>query len=175
MYIRPFLLAVLFPAASCFSQSITPSVINSGGGTIQKEYYQFEWSIGELALVNQLSAPQNSLIVSNGFLQPYILNPANYSITTFFENYEVKLFPNPATQYVEVNFFTRQKGKINLGMFDATGRKVYNHDLASDGVDLIYRIPVTNLAAGTYMLYINLASLSGYVSKTGVYKLITIR
>ena len=48
-FIVSFLISVI-----SYSQSISSSVINAGGGTSKNGYYQLEWSIGEMALVNQM-------------------------------------------------------------------------------------------------------------------------
>ena len=175
MTIKLLIASILCPVAGCLAQSITPSVINVAGGFSKKDQVQLEWSVGEMALVQQMDARQNNTIVTNGFLQPYLVNPGNTSIVALFEPNEVKIFPNPATQFVEVNFFTRQKGKFNFNLYDAAGKLVFTEDVPSYGVDLILRIPVTHLASGTYMLHINLASPSGFLSKSGAYKIITIR
>src|SRR5687768_2397473 len=90
-------------SAICYAQSISSSVINASGGTSKNGYYQFEWSIGEMALVNQMQSG-DQLIVSNGFLQPYILFPGTVYGTGQFAAGEIRIFPNPASRYVEINF-----------------------------------------------------------------------
>ena len=166
-----FVFALFFPITFCFSQSIKPDVINISGGSSTGGYYQIEWSVGEMALVNEMQV-QNNLTITNGFLQPYVLFPANYSLASVFEADDIKIFPNPATYFVEVNFKTKQKGRITLRFIDAVGRCVYTQQVNCYGVDLIQRIPVNRLPAGTYMLQVNLDSFLGYVSKTGIYKVV---
>lgn len=156
----------------CYSQGITPTVINSAGGNFKSGYYQFEWSIGELALVGQMNSSNNSLIVTNGFLQPYTNQPGSSNPGNFFSIDEIKVFPNPASSYIEINFFTKQKGRISLDFYDITGKKVYQGNLLSHGVDLIERISLKHFAIGTYMLNIHLAADEGYVSKKGAYKIV---
>jgi hypothetical protein len=166
-----FVFALLFPTAFCFSQSIKPDVINIAGGSSKNGYYQIEWSVGEMALVSEMQTRSN-LTITNGFLQPYILFPANYSLATFFEAEEIKVFPNPAAYFVEINFRTRQKGRITLRFFDAAGKTVYTQQVNCYGVDIIQRVPVNTLPTGTYMVQISLDSFLGYVSKSGVYKFV---
>jgi len=50
------IIVFFFISISCFSQRITPSVINVSGGVSQQGYYQFEWSVGEMSLVNQMES-----------------------------------------------------------------------------------------------------------------------
>jgi hypothetical protein len=157
----------------CYSQSISSCVINAGGGTSKNGYYQLEWSIGEMALVNQMES-SNLVIVSNGFLQPYILYPGTFYGPRQFAAEEVKIFPNPASRFVEINFFTKQKGLVTCAFYDMLGKKVYAQQITCNGVDLIHRIPLTNLSSGSYLLQINLEGDPGYFSKSGAYKILKI-
>ena len=175
MKIKLLVFAVLLQASYSFGQSIYPNVINCSGNSFQKNNFQVEWSIGEVPLVSQMDAPQSSLVITNGFLQAYTLDLNPFSMGNIFTSHEVRIYPNPATEYVEVNFLTLQKGKVSLRLYDAAGKTVYAGETTSYGIDLIHRIPVKNLAAGTYSLYITLNSLRGYFSKTGVYKIVTIQ
>jgi len=159
-------------SAYCYAQSISFSVINSCGGTFNSNY-QFEWSIGEMSLVNQMQSG-DQVIVSNGFLQPYILFPATFFLQEQFDASEIKILPNPATSFVEINFFTKQKGQVTFGFYDMLGRKVYAQQIISSGVDLIHRVPLTNLPGGSYVLHIILDADPGYISKEGSYKILKI-
>jgi len=158
------------------AQSIAPSVINAGGGTFQSGYYQFEWSIGELALVGEMKSSNNSLVITNGFIQPFIQYPNNTNNTNnIFGNDEIKVFPNPASSYVEINFFTKQMGRITLNFYDGAGRKILSLTDAYYGVGLIKRIPVSQLPNEVYMLHVDLDPYPGSSSKKGVYKIVKIK
>src|ERR1700741_2973788 len=93
---------------SCFSQSVTPAVINISGGSSQNGYYQFECSGGEMSLINEMESRPNMFVVTNGFLQPYLLNPAINDPDNHFGADEIKVFPSPAASYIEINLFTHQ-------------------------------------------------------------------
>lgn len=166
---------VFFFLFDCRSQSIAPSVINTSGGTFQAGYYQLEWSIGELALIGEMTSSNNSLVITNGFIQPFIQYPATNNTNNVFANDEIKVFPNPASSYVEINFLTKQKGRITLSFYDAAGRKIFTTADTYDGVGLIKRIPVSQLPNEVYMLHVDLDALPGYSSKKGVYKIIKIK
>lgn len=167
-----FLTAFLF--IKCRTQSIEPHIVNATGGYFQSGYHYMEWNVGEAALIGQFSSTDNSIIITNGFIQPYILKPAANNINNFFADDEIKVFPNPASKYVEINFFTRQQGKLKFKLFDASGRKTYSGELISFGVDLIERIPLSHLAGGVYTLRVDLEPYSGSVVKKGVYKIVKV-
>jgi len=173
---RTITLAILFfPLFHCSAQSIAPAVINTGGGSFKSGYYQFEWSIGELALVGEMKSSNNSLVITNGFIQPFIQYPATNNTNNIFANDEIKVFPNPASSYVEINFFTKQMGRITLSFYDGSGRKILSVADSYYGVGLIKRIPVSQLPNEVYMLHVDLDPYPGYSSKKGIYKIIKIK
>ena len=157
------------------SQSIAPAVVNAGGGTFLSGYYQFEWSIGELALVGDMTSSNNSLVITNGFIQPFIQYPSRDNGNHIFGNDEIKVFPNPASDYVEINFLTKQRGRITINFYDASGKKILKTADVYNGVGLIKRIPVSQLPNEVYMLHIDLDPYAGYVAKKGIYKIIKIK
>jgi len=169
------LVIMFFSLFNCSAQSIAPSVINAGGGSFQSGYYQFEWSIGELALVGEMKSSNNSLVITNGFIQPYIQYPATNNTNNIFGRDEIKVFPNPASSYVEINFFTKQMGRITLSFYDGSGRKILSVADSYYGVGLIKRIPVSQLPNEVYMLHVDLDPYPGSVAKKGIYKIIKIK
>jgi len=171
---RITVIIVLFISISCFSQSITPAVLNVAGGNAQKGYYQFEWSVGEMSLINQMESRPNLFVLTNGFLQPYILNPAVNNLDNRFGADEIKVFPTPASSYIEIDLFTRQQGRLKMSLYNAIGQKIYSAELQSFGVDLIQRIPVNAFNSGTYLLHLELEADPNFISKKGIYKVIKI-
>ena len=169
------LVIVFFLLFNCNSQSVAPSVINSTGGSFQSGYYQLEWSIGELALVGEMTSSNNSLVITNGFIQPFVQFPATNNTNNVFGNDDIKIFPNPASSFVEINFFTKQRGRITLSFYDGAGKKILTTSDSYDGVGLIKRIPVSQLPNEVYMLHVNLYPYPGYSSKKGAYKIIKIK
>ena len=157
------------------AQNIAPSVINSSGGSFQSGYYQLEWSIGELALIGEMTSSNNSYVITNGFIQPFTQYPEKNNSNNIFGNDEIKVFPNPATTYVEINFLTKQKGRITLNFYDGSGRKVYTVSDSYYGDGLIKRIPVSQLPNEVYMLHIDLDPNPGSVAKKGIFKIIKIK
>ncbi len=157
------------------SQVVAPSVMNTSGGTFQSGYYQFEWSIGELALVGDMSSSNNSLVITNGFIQSLIQYPSRDNGDHIFGNDEIKVFPNPASSYVEINFLTKQRGRITITFYDGAGKKILTTSDTYYGVGLIKRIPVSQLPNEVYMLHIDLDPYAGYKAKKGIYKIIKVK
>ena len=74
------LLAVFLAVGFCKAQvpsvipynGVVPAVLNSAGGTYDNalSYYRYEWSFGELVLVQAFAPPDSSVLVTQGVLQP---------------------------------------------------------------------------------------------------------
>ena len=173
---KPITIVVVFLFFYCSNaQGIAPSVFNAAGGSFKQDYYQFEWSIGELSLIGEMTSSNNSFVITNGFIQPFIQYPAKDNSNTIFGTDEIKVFPNPASSYVEINFLTKQKGRITLSFYDGTGKKIYTATDWYYGVGMIKRIPVSKLPNEVYMLHVDLDPDPGSVAKKGVYKIIKIK
>ena len=151
------------------------SVINTSGGTFQQGYFQFEWNVGESALVDYMHDDQGRMSVSNGFLQPYVLFPGNHYPSGNFDPMEVRIFPNPAIDYVELNISTRQSGQLIIYFYTATGQRVLSREMTANGVDIIERIDVTSLPHGNYFLYLELLATKGSLAKKSIYKIVKIK
>ena len=162
-----------FLVAFCFGQSITPSVINTSGGTFNDPnyYFRFDWSVGELALANQMQSADGLYVLTNGLLQPYSSMPGHINNTTTFDENEIHVFPNPASSYLEIDFNTRQHGKVRFMLYDNIGQKIYDKSFLSYGLDRIERINVATLPAGMYMLYVQLDPIAGSYLKKGAFKI----
>ena len=135
------------------------------GGSFKQDYYQFEWSIGELSLIGEMTSSNNSFVITNGFIQPFIQYPARDNNNNVFGTDEIKVFPNPASSYVEINFLTKQKGRITLSFYDGTGKKIYTTTDWYYGVGMIKRIPVSKLPNEVYMLHVDLDPDAGICRK----------
>ncbi len=62
---------------------------------------------------------------------------------------EVKLTPNPATEYVQVNYSARDKGKTTIRIIGTNGQTITTVNLGEQQNGQ-YRVPVSRLASGIY-------------------------
>ncbi|MER3498749.1 MAG: hypothetical protein C4308_09005 [Chitinophagaceae bacterium] len=118
-------LLAIYLALASYSQSIAPGIINSSGGTFNDPnyYYRIDWSVGEMSLVNTMQSYGGSgvYVLTNGFLQPYVNTPGTINNGGTFGTDEIKVFPNPAVNYVEIDIFTKQKGTFKMQLYNAVG------------------------------------------------------
>jgi hypothetical protein len=181
-----FLISV-FPRA----QSVTPYIINATGGsyTFSRHDISVDWNIGEMTLVNSLlvSLPKKEKIVvlTNGLLQPAKAGGngddsedgdegGGDDKNVFFTTADIKVFPNPTTNYVDVQFLLNEGGRVRLSLFSAMGAQLYAKEIEVAGHGRIERIPVNTYPTGSYMLNVQLESPDGSLKKQGSYKIIKI-
>lgn len=174
---KPLVLAALsisLISSDAFGQSTTPKVVNATGGTYQKGYYVLDWSIGELALVNQMKAPNAPFIITNGFLQPFSHNLNAPRPENLFTEDEIKILPNPTHGIVEINFLTKQEGKVKVKVHDRMGKVIIYKEFTSSVYGRFERIDLTGYINGTYVIHIELNPDPGFIPKKGSYKIVKI-
>ncbi len=170
-----FILTVTFLNAG-YAQTFTPQVINTTGGGIQKQGYIFNWSIGELSLVNEMNSDDGSYLFTNGFIQPEVFTAAVYNTTTVYSFSNIKIFPNPTTDLLIVNFSKNITGKLNLQLSDNAGHIMYTRNISSYKFGFVERINMKSFPKGSYNLQIkSLNTDSGQFNiESGSYKIIKL-
>jgi len=95
---------------------VVPAVLNAAGGTYDNasSYYRYEWSFGELLLIQAFAPPDSSVLVTQGVLQPCTDKLGYSAFTLLFDEGDYKLFPNPTSGKFEVDFFVRTPGTMSL-------------------------------------------------------------
>lgn len=81
---------------------------------------------------------------------------------------ELQVFPNPASDALNVNFNLRQNQNVEMRLVNVTGEAVYTHQLSNVSGSVSHRIDVSNLAKGIYIL--NLTSAEGSTNKKVIIK-----
>jgi hypothetical protein len=174
---KPLALLVLLLATVCvqvFSQTSQQNVINSSGGTYSTDTYSYEWSIGELVLVNEMVEADGKYILTNGFLQPYTqtgkpITPAS------FKNNEVRLLQNPVKDMLGVLLTTNERGKLKMKVYDERGYLKYNGLVFVNGDVTTEYINMHNCASGNYFLRVEFSSSDQSKKyKEGTFKFIKI-
>lgn len=169
------LLVIAITGCFAFGQSsVNPQVINATGGTFTRDHYILDWSIGELALVDQMESSQPKFIVSNGFIQPFTQDPTLINNETGFGNGEIIILPNPTQNILEINFRTKQRGEMSYWLYDVLGRILFTNSFYSYGYGQIEKIDLTGARAGSYFLRVELKPEQSSVPKKGSYKIIKL-
>ena len=146
---KNFLLLLL--AMSCLlarSQSLSPTVVATGGGVSKFANIELEWTLGE-SVIGQSAT--NSRLYTNGFHQPVIVSPAGRTQELVL-NSAIRVYPNPVENNLIVQFDSPTEGNIKLVISDITGRLLKEKTITSNTTssDLSFK----NIAAGVYLLRI---------------------
>jgi hypothetical protein len=164
LFMRCLFIALVTPFCSNAQQ-----VVNVSGGSATSGYYRFDWSVGELCLVDSYN--QVNFILENGFLHPGTERPGNNS-NNFFARGDIMVFPNPAYVNTEINITVQQPGIVNMQLVDVLGRIMLSKQFNYNGVGHIEKLDVQRYRAGTYFVHVVLTPTdASQPQRKGVYKL----
>ena len=160
------LLAVFLAISFCKAQvpslspfnGVVPAIFNSAGGSYDNalSYYRYEWSFGELLLIQAFAPPDSSILVTQGVLQPCTDKLGVSPYTVLFEAGDYKLFPNPTAGPFEVDFFVRTPGQMSLQLINGIGQILQKKSFHYDGCCRIELFDLTNYPAGLYYVVADL-------------------
>jgi hypothetical protein len=174
---RPVLTLLVISIINCgaWCQTISPQVVNVCGGNYTQGYYSIDWSVGELALIDQMQSLDGSNIITHGLIQPHTNHPGTITYTTTITDEELKILPNPTRNILEIDYLSFTRGPVTFTLYDAAGRAFYKKQRTSYGFGFIERINMTPFAAGTYMLYVTAnSSDAGAFKRQRAYKIIKL-
>lgn len=163
-----FIFLILLLPAYSIGQTVTPSIQNVTGGSAKDGYYRFDWSVGELCVIESYFKP--FLFVTNGFLQPHT-EKVNIPSTTLGSG-DIFMFPNPAYEQTEIDILVAQRGRIYFYLTDAQGRMVYTRQIDHNGVPRIEKLSLQQFPAGTYFLKVVLNPTDFSDTRKGSFKLV---
>ena len=123
-----------------FAQSITPSVINSTGGTATVGNLVVDWNVGE----SMVSTQTNGIIVTNGQLQPV---DGIISVEELNSSWNVSVYQNPTRD--EFVITAPNSGIYEASLFDLAGKFISKQTLMSTN-----RMDIRSLANGSYYLQV---------------------
>lgn len=166
-----FFLSLFFTVyVSGFSQSITPFIVNSAGGSAVSGNNYYDWSVGEETLIETLSKP--NIIVTGGVLQP----EAPYrDFETECDLNNIKVYPNPTSGGIKINLFFNDRGKITLNLYDASARLLTTRNFDYQGFGRTEDMDLSRFPSGFYLLNV-LLKIPGVAKPQNCYqKIIKLR
>ncbi len=131
--------------------ALAQQTLNASGQSVNVHGMTFDYSIGEMTLVHSASSP--SLIITQGLLQPVYGGKGN----TINSNADViRVYPNPTTNEVFVDFTMPVDGFYTLQLYDALGKVLDKQNGAfTIGINKV-RISLASFASGSYYLLLQL-------------------
>lgn len=137
---------------------VVPAVFNTAGGSYDNalSYYRYEWSFGELLLIQAFAPPDSSVLVTQGVLQPCTDYIGYSPFTLLFEDGDYKLFPNPTSGKFEVDFFVRTPGLMSLQLINSIGQILEKRSYHYDGCCRIELFDISRYPDGVYFVVADL-------------------
>ena len=137
---------------------VVPAIINIAGGSYDNptSYHRYEWSFGELLLVQAFAPPDSSVLVTHGVLQPCTDQIGYSAFTLLFEEGDYKLFPNPTSGKFEIDFFVRTPGQMSLQLINSIGQILMTKSYHYDGCCRIELFDISRYPNGVYFVIADL-------------------
>ena len=158
------------------AQQIAPSIINVSGGSAINGYYRFDWSVGEMCLIDSYQQP--NCILENGLLHSGTEKakpPKKNKEIDFFTTGDIMIFPNPAFTHTELNLNLPEPGRVCLRLMNILGKLIEVRNFDYNGAGRIERIDFQHYPAGIYMLHVLLSPTDQSMpDRKGIYKLVHI-
>ncbi len=110
---------------------------NNGGGDVNAYYYFYNWSV---------DIDPTDICVS-------ARTPATVFITAGIgseSDMNIMVYPNPATDFVTVEFTAPESGEATMAVYDMLGKKVYDLNLGTVNGTVIKTINTSTYASGVY-------------------------
>lgn len=140
-----FVLIAIFVVISVNGQ-VKQEVIASAGGYNVNGGLSISWTLGE-TIIPTFKSQDNSLILTHGFQQQLIVTAVEENLN---ELVKVKVFPNPASDIVNISFETPVDGEITILILDSQGKLVKTDLIEPSMSDK--QINLQDLPGGVYYL-----------------------
>jgi hypothetical protein len=115
---------------------VVPAVLNSSGGhdyNLPLKKWMFEWSFGEMLLIQAFAPADSSVLVTQGVLQPCTDQLGYSPYTLIFDDGDYKIYPNPTPGPFTLDFFVRTPGQMSLQLINAVGQVLLTRSYHYDG------------------------------------------
>jgi hypothetical protein len=137
---------------------VVPAILNASGGTYDNpsSYYRYEWSFGEMLLIQAFAPLDSSVLVTQGVLQPCTDIIGYSAFTLLFAEGDYKLFPNPTSGKFEVDFFVRTPGQMSLQLINSVGSILWSKSYHYDGCCRVELFDISKYPNGIYFVVADL-------------------
>jgi len=142
-----FSILICLLAFAGFSQSLTPVVVSSGGGSFQNSFSKMDITIGETATE---TIGNGEYILTQGFQQ------GHYRITDIetilADGFNIKIFPNPTNGILNICFDSEKETNYQINLFSTDGKMISSKLSVGSSYDDF--LNMSALPVGTYYLEI---------------------
>ncbi|HVN58562.1 MAG TPA: T9SS type A sorting domain-containing protein [Bacteroidales bacterium] len=142
------IIALLLLGISLMGQTLKQEVIATAGGynVSSDNQLSISWTLGE-TIIPTFKSGDGTLILTHGFQQKLIITGIDENIDT---PVKVKIFPNPASEQVKIQFDAATDKEVLLYLIDAQGKLVKTDRIDESSVEKTLNLE--DLPAGLYYL-----------------------
>jgi hypothetical protein len=158
------LFPVLFVSLLALSAAaqVKQEVIATAGGYSSVTGFSISWTLGETIIPNY-KASDNSIQLTHGFQYQIIITDVEENIETPIK---VTVFPNPASENINISFEEPNDGEITLLMINSQGKLVKTDVIETMAVEKMLNLQ--DLPSGIYYLKLTKGKL------VNVYKVVKL-
>ncbi len=142
------LLLLAVGGGSLMAQSVSKTVLASNGGETITTPYTYTWTIGESVIANT-SVP--SYIITQGF---HPISATTTGVAEIESNVQLSVFPNPASDVLNVKIANPSGGSLALQVYDVSGKMCLPAKYLTDGVSQSTELNFSSLPSGTFYISI---------------------
>jgi len=137
----------IFGFGTTYGQNFMPDVLASSGGYELVNSSSFSWTLGETVIE---TVQGTATIFTQGFQQPV---PDFFAgINEAEKEPSFKVYPNPATDIVNIVLADNNGKQLNIEIYDMLGRQLINKNIACNTDD--YRINIGIFTNGPLFLQV---------------------
>jgi hypothetical protein len=144
------------------SAQVKQEVIASAGGYNTAAGISISWTLGE-TIIPTFKAADNSIILTHGFQQQLIITTVEENLDT---PVKVTVYPNPASDILNITFETAVEGEITLVLINSQGRFVKTDVIEATTIQK--QLNLQDIPAGIYYLRLTKGNISN------VYKVVKL-
>jgi len=129
--------------------NVDNAIISSSGGIYEAGNINLSWTLGDIAVE---TIHNRAVYLTQGFQQPFIEGSTSNIEVENNENYDIKLYPNPAKDILNVSISNDldKGGQMLIEIIDIYGRRVFSKTTGS----LSFQLDISNLQSNLYLLQI---------------------
>lgn len=128
--------------------TLNQSVISNSGETFESNNYIVNFTIGEVVTE---TLDNNDKILSQGFHQPNEEMVTSVKVLKGFGE-EIRLYPNPTSNEIKLEFHLPQSEKVEISFFEITGKQL-KAEIHTAFSELIH-YDIRDYSSGQYLLVI---------------------
>lgn len=140
------IIITLFFSVQLMAQSLKQEVIASAGGYNVNGNFTISWTLGE-TIIPTFTSQDGTLILTHGFQQNLIITAINENLDT---PVKVKIYPNPASSIVTIQFEAATDKEILLYILDTQGKLIKTDRIEESTLEK--NIDLEDLPSGVYYL-----------------------